>query len=55
MNVKYLWSKYQKLGVSLQVDYKVSAHILENGVIGNTQHFGCCIISSSLVSPAIFL
>lgn len=44
--------RYTKnLGVALRVDYKVSAHILENGVIGNTRGFEPLIISSKLVSP----
>lgn len=34
------------------MDYKVSAHILENGVIGNTRGFEPLILSSKLSSPA---
>ena len=45
--------RYTKnLGVALRVDYKVSAHILENGVIGNTRGFESLILSSNLSSPA---
>lgn len=36
----------------MRVDYKVSAHILENGVIGNTRGFEPLILSSKLSSPA---